>query len=74
MIPRPSSVSYANSLWLCLHVHVTIRRRGENRIIAVDHLVVFVDDGLIAASLLVVPDPDLVQGSRRAGSPAQLKC
>ena len=49
-------------------------RRGENKIIAVDHLVVFVDDGLIAASLLVVPDPDLVQGSRRAGSPAQFKC
>ena len=55
-------------------MHVTIRRRGENKIIAVDHLVVFVGDGLIAASLLVVPDPDLVQGSRRAGSPAQLKC
>ena len=49
-------------------------RRGENKIIAVDHLVVFVDDGLIAVSLLVVPDPYLVQGSRRAGSPAQLKC
>ena len=53
---------------------VTIRRRGEYKIIDVDHLVVLVDDGLIAASLLVVPDPDLVQGSRRAGSPAQLKC
>ena len=51
-----------------------IRRRGENKIIAVDHLVVFVDDELIAASLLVVPDPDLVQGSRKAGSPAQPKC
>ena len=49
-------------------------RRGENKIIVVDHLVVFVDDELIAASLLVVPDPDLVQGSRKAGSPAQLKC
>ena len=55
-------------------MHVTIRRRGENKIIAVDHLVVFVGDGLIAASLLVVPDPDLVQGIRRAGSPAQFKC
>ena len=55
-------------------MHVTIRRRGENKIIAVDHLVVFVDDGLIAARLLVVPDPDLVQGSRRAGSPAQFEC
>ena len=53
--------------------HITMRR-GENKIIAVDHLVVSVDDGLIAASLLVVPDPDLIQGSRRAGSPAQLKC
>ena len=53
---------------------VTIRRRGEYKIIDVDHLVVLVDDGLIAASLLVVPDPDLVQGSRRAGSPAQLMC
>ena len=52
----------------------TISRRGENKIIAVDHLVVFVDDRLIAASLLVVPDPDLIQGCRRAGSPAQLKC
>ena len=49
-------------------------RRGENKIIAVDHLVVFVDDGLIAVSLLVVRDLYLVQGSRRAGSPAQVKC
>ena len=49
-------------------------RRGENKIIAVDHLVVFDDDGLIAVSLLVVRDLYLVQGSRRAGSPAQLKC
>ena len=24
VIPRSSSVSYANSLWLCLHVHVTM--------------------------------------------------
>ena len=35
-------------------------RRGENKIIAVDHLVVFVDDRLIAVSLLVVRDPYLV--------------
>ena len=35
-------------------------RRGENKIIAVDHLVVFDDDGLIAVSLLVVRDPYLV--------------
>ena len=49
-------------------------RRGENEIIVVYHLVVFVDDGLIAVSLLVVPDPYLVQGSHRSGSPAQLKC
>ena len=41
-------------------------RRGENKIIAVDHLVVFVDDGLIVVSLLVVHDPYLVQGSCRA--------
>ena len=39
---------------------VTIRRRGEYKIIDVDHLVVLVDDGLLAASFLVVPDPDLV--------------
>lgn len=35
-------------------------RRGENKIIAVDHLAVFDDDGLIAVSLLVVRDPYLV--------------
>ena len=68
------SMQFAQILLCRPIVTPCVWRWGENKIIAVDHLVVFVDDGLIAVSLLVVPDPYLVQGSHRSGSPAQLKC